>query len=746
MTLLYMEGFETCRDDSDVRIRGWVAPPTKLQTGYAPSVTPLSGSSLRLVGNSNASTAAGGVAGVPDIGYYNTGLTVNQAWQAGGFTFGFGGKFNSGTPLNYGSTILGNPNGIVFDGTNYWSIQYNSSTSAYSVAYSPNLQTWTISPNQPALTLSQNTTISYMGNNVIAVMGSGTAGSALICYYATTTSPAAMTWTSQTLGTASIATLPPAGVGIATGNSTYPHVVIIGAYGATSTTSGTGIYVGTLGGTMTLVSAATINYLNNQAPIRIIGGNIYINWYNANNATNYCVTANASSSTLNSASAWTSATYNTGIGKINDFTYNPVSNQYSVATSSGMFSFANTGAAGTPVSPTGTIATTTRWNTAQIQNVFWNTATTSLVGFGASGYIITSPDGYTWTPQASGHLIPVGVSATDWRSAIWDGTQYVLCSDQVTGIVATTTDGINNYQSMFIREGAETRQSTNNYGYVGIYTGSAPVPQTGLWSCNSSGMIAVVPSTVSAGNRSIAMNNAFNGTPIGTATNLSVSTLFHYFEIVATAIPGTANTFSVQLYVDGALFMQSTTNVVLGSSTTDSTSLIILSLDRYGIMNGYDDFYFVSNNGLGYSGALGPINIVARRPEVDVSDQWTKVGVDATNSLSVNQAALSSGSSNYVQSQNAGDKDVYRSTDAIPANYNVKAVSVEGHFTKISTSTPTVNLGIISGTTESDTANLAVTSTSPMFTSKIYEKDPNGNISWTVNAAQNTQITINHVS
>jgi hypothetical protein len=184
----------------------------------------------------------------------------------------------------------------------------------------------------------------------------------------------------------------------------------------------------------------------------------------------------------------------------------------------------------------------------------------------------------------------------------------------------------------------------------------------------------------------------------------------------------------------------------MASSTTDTTSLLIIVLSRRNDFVGYDDMYFTVQDGTGVVGPLGPVNIITSPPTTDVSDQWVKTGSAASNSLSVNQPAFSSQSANYVSSANAGDKDVYSSANTLPAGYTVKAVQVEAYFTKTSTSSPTANVGIVSGGSESDSANVTASGTSAVYVSQIANLNPNGNAVWNNAAAIAAEIALNHVA
>jgi hypothetical protein len=93
MTLKYMQGFESMRDDSDFRTQGWITAPSSMTAGFTPSFTTVNGTSLQLIGSGNSSGLAPGSAGVADIGFFKTGVTVNQAWNSGGFALGLAARF-----------------------------------------------------------------------------------------------------------------------------------------------------------------------------------------------------------------------------------------------------------------------------------------------------------------------------------------------------------------------------------------------------------------------------------------------------------------------------------------------------------------------------------------------------------------------------------------------------------------------------------------------------------------------------
>jgi hypothetical protein len=716
MTLKYMQGFETCRDDSDLRAQGWTGV-SPLRTGYIPAAnTGLAGTALHTIGPGVASAAAPGASGATDPGYYNTGVTVNQAWTAGGFTLGAFARLNSTIPLSYSGTSVNsanpNCNGITFDGTLYWAMQFNSSSSTYNVATSPNLVTWTVTPSQPT-SIGPHSQLFYLGGGIVGFFSGS--GSTAVFY----TSNGGTSWSTNALGVGTL------GVGVATGNSSFPHAVLTQPGATTGTCS---VFVGTVSGTMTSVTTGTPTGAYACLRPYLVGGLIMLG------ANGNLFTATASNSALNTSAAWSKANLP---ASANSIAYNPTSNLWVVAHVAGISTTPNTGAAGTPVAPTGTVTYTSRYSTVGMQNIFWTGSQMIAVGF--SGHIVTSPDGLVWT-EAGAHILPVGTANTNWNACINDGTRYVLCSDSGTGVIATTPDLLTNYAAQYIQDSAKSTAS-NNYGIFGIYSGTAP-SSAGAWTANNN-YFGYNANTPSGGTCQITMSSfSTNYTAFTVPVNL---TFGHYYELVATPTSGTANSFNFSLYVDGVL-TQTYSAIPMASSTTDTTSLLIIVLSRRNDFVGYDDMYFTVQDGTGVVGPLGPVNIITSPPTTDVSDQWVKTGSAASNSLSVNQPAFSSQSANYVSSANAGDKDVYSSANTLPAGYTVKAVQVEAYFTKTSTSAPTANVGIVSGGSESDSANVTASGTSAVYVSQIANLNPNGNAVWNNAAAIAAEIALNHVA
>jgi hypothetical protein len=748
MTLKYMQGFETMQDDSDLRAMGWAPNPSKSTTRNVvtvPSVTGLTGLSLRPQGafqSPLSGTASGGAAAANDWGYFNTGITVNQAWNAGGVTLGFGARFNGGVAASYGQTynssVSYNANSTAcWDGSKYWAIKAVGST--YNVATSPDLMNWTVTAAQPAGGTDNVTNIYYMGSGVVAIIRTLTSQTSYTAYY---TSNNGSSWATQTLGTGTSGLV--LGAGMATGNATYPHAIFVGTSVANS--GGGTLYVGTLGGTMTSIASVTGNssgWIGYATRPRTIGNLIVIN--SCQNGTTSFFTATASNANLNTAGAWSTATQATS--PIMDIAYNATSNLWILVGYQGIYTVPNSGAAGTPVALTGALTLTTRYSGTTMQNI-WQVGTT-MVANGQSGKILTSADGgITWV-DSGGHILANNVANQAWGCAIYDGTRYVLFSDAVTGLIATTPDLQTNFQCVYAMESSEVVQAiaTTVVG-TGLYPAvSAPSSTTGQWTQPAQATSYMVIGSQASNARPVAINRNDTGASIFTGSLSAVPGSYHYYELHYVKSAGTVNTFTMSIYVDGSLIGTASAATAF-APTSDTTSLLVASFQRNGIWTAFDDMYVTLDDGVANTlqGPVGIINIVAQRPETDVQAQWVKTGSAASNSLSVNQTALSSQSANYVTSNNAGDKDLYSTTDVIPAGYTPKAMQVEAYYTKTSTTAPVVSTGIVSGGVEVDGTQVTISNATPTYVSQVVERNPNGSAAWTSSTVNAAQFANNHVS
>ena len=732
MTLKVMQGYETCRDDSDLRAQNWLKSPTSNYVGFPGATTAVGATGVKQFAVASAAANVVGAAAASDPGYYNTGVTVNQAWTAGGFTFGSSATFYSGTAgAAIGSFLSANQymNQMVFDGTRYWAIQ----TNPVQVVTSTDLITWTATPSQPTgLSASVANSVSYLGNGVIGVVPG--AASTVAIYY---TSNNGSSWSVQSFGASGGGNI--YGAACATGNSTYPHCVAINS---SATSSWNGVWIGTLGGTMTqAVSPGSYAATGLLSRPKIING--YIICTLGNNGVYSALASNAS---LNTTGAWTKWTY-TG-QNLTDVNYFQPTNVWIVTGyQAGVVTIPNTGGVGTPVPPT-TGSGTSVYANPVYGLIVSSTNATLLPASTTTGNVslLTSTTAASGSWTNTSRILPyLGATINGFKEAYYDGSKWIVVgwasATSSSQAICTTTDGLNNWQTKYMTDVAPS--TTGGYSGLGVCASTA-APTSGTAWTQVGGTAWLNCSTPASNSSTISLYTAVGNTAALTAAQSS-TTLTHTYEVRAVSVPGTTNSFTLTLYIDGTLQSGSTT-VAMGSGTSDTTSLLILNLPRSGNWQQFDDTVFTVDDGAGIVGPLGVVNIVARRPTTDTQAQWTINGSAVSDSLSVNQGALSSQSANYVSTYTDGAKDIYSSSDTLPSNYKPVAVQVEGYFAKGGTVVPVVNIGIQSGSAETDSTNLTVNNSTATYLSQIVEKDPNTTAAWTSSGVSNSKIVINKVS
>jgi len=750
MALKWWTGFESIRDDNDLRAQGWVTNSTTTTTSHTvlgiPSVTSLSGTSLKLMGpyGTAANVLPCTTATQADPGMYDTGLTVNALWTAGGFVWGTNGKFNSGTQNQIASTILDQ---IVYDGAQYyWAIQLTS-TATYNVVYSTDLINWTATATPTTGALQATSRLSVIGSGATAtviVCPGGASGNATPDWPASYTTNLGLTWTSIT----NVSGITSNGGWTkieATTNGTIPYMGTEAS--ATLTTAG-GLFALT-GLTPTGATQVISGGGNANSRVRTIPGSSCLAYYTPQSSTTASIAA--ASASLATAGSWV-ATAAPG-GTINDFAFYG-GNWYAV-TSTGIYS-------APPASTSPTTGPTAAWSTrvtaAGIRAVATSSSLIVAVGYDATtttrGAIWTSPDGVTWTKQ--NRLIRSSTAATGFSNVIYDGTQFIVFGGAAMNVIATSTDGFQ-WNPIYYPDYTEGT-GTATPGIPGIFSGTLNA-STGVYTPSTTAGVCgqgLAIGAISGGTRTVglitvtassatAATGATNGTA---ASSISTSPLDHYFALIFTAT-GTANQFTVQLEVDGAIVLAGTSAVQL-APTADTTSHAIINLGRTGNLSVFDDMYEVDFSGSSFNTSLGVINVIPSTPASDSQAQWTPGGSQASNAAAVASNsltnALNAPGNFYVSTFTDGAKDIYNMSNTIPSNYKARAVLVEAFFERNGNTPPNVTVGIVSGSAEVDSAQVNIPTPSPTYVSTFTTNDPNTGIGWTNAGAAAAKMSITKVS
>jgi len=760
MTLLYFEGYETCADDTDVINRGWDLDQTASLSGQnvlpMPSRNGISGGiGLMLRGPYNAAGPAYAPnAGQPGFGMYDTKQSIYSLWQAGGFSLGFNATFNKTTQLQVAAF---NPQQIRYDGsTYYWAIAQLAAT--YIVVYSTDLQNWIQTASQPP-NIGVNATITIIGSGATAtiLVSSSMANVATTLAY---TSNLGLTWTN----TAAIGGQPK--YVVATGNSAAPYILPY--------STGTGAGVGFLSSALafTTISATLLATTGTQwaGAAKVVAGVVMTWMAGSSTTTNTPIAANqqyfswiqANNAGITTAANWTSCAQIAGC-TISDMTY---INGYWVAVGyGGIYVAAQSGTTGNVLGP----ATATAWanvystGTAVIYSVEVNAAGTLAVAVGHDAVtntaaIYTSTNGTVWT-KVDRFLFnePSAIQNNTFTNVYWDGHRFVLVGGVNNNVIAVSTDGFA-WNALYYPDYTETA-GTTSCNLAGVYSGtltpgtyvdqasSVANPGTFVpWSTAlTAGFATGIGITVGAATQGInVVTRAIQGVVLaGGTTGLTQTavtnaaqtvpcsgSLTNYYEIIATSVPGTTNMFNVQYAINGVILPGTQSNVQF-AATTDTTgaSHLLINNPNTGNFVMMDDLYLTNMAGTLCVGQLGPQIVMPLNLAADVSDQFSN-SIPANHNYQTVGTPLSN-SEGYVYSSTPGVKDVYSTSNAVPTNYKINGVMVEGYFAAYGPIGANCQIEASSNGVVANGNTVAANTATPLYSSVLMPTDPNTSAAWT---------------
>lgn len=769
MTLLYFEGYETCADDTDVLNRGWDLDQTVTTSGQnvlpLPSRNGISGGiGLMLRGPYNAAGISYAPnSGEPGFGMYDTKQSIYSLWQAGGFSVGFNATFNKTLQLQVAAS---NPQQIRYDGsTYYWAICELAST--YVVCYSPDLQNWTQTAAQPA-NIGINATITVIGAGAAAtvIVSSSFANASISLYY---TSNLGLTWTAS----AAIGNQPK--YPVATGNSAAPYVL--------NYSTGAGAGIGFLSSALTFTTiGATIfsTTLANWAGASKVVAGVVMSWMSGLASAMSTPTASpntffawcqANSASIATAGGWTNAASLPAAG-ITDMTY---INGYWIAVGyGGIYAAAQSGTSGNVLGPVAATAWSNVYNTAGavIYSVEVNAAGTLAVAVGHDAVtnaaaIYTSTNGTVWT-KVDRFLFnePNAVQNNTFTNVYWDGHRFVIVGGVNNNVIAVSSDGFS-WSALYYPDYTET-VGTTSCNLAGVYSGTltpgtyvdqaSNVANPGTfvpWSvATTAGFATGLGITVGAATQGInVVTRAIQGVTVAGATagmtqtsvNNAAQTvpcsgsLTNYYEIIATAVPGTTNMFNVQYAINGVILPGGQSNVQFAASTdTTGASHLLLNQPNTGNFVMMDDHYLTNFAGTLCVGQLGPQIVMPLNLASDVSDQFTN-SINGNHNYQTVGTPLSN-SEGYVYSSTPGVKDVYSTSNSVPTNYKVNGVMVEGYFAAYGPIGANCQIEASSGGVVAAGNTVAANTATPLYSSVLMPADPNTSAAWTSSGLNALQV------
>lgn len=219
-----------------------------------------------------------------------------------------------------------------------------------------------------------------------------------------------------------------------------------------------------------------------------------------------------------------------------------------------------------------------------------------------------------------------------------------------------------------------------------------------------------------------------NGSVLGTSS-VSISSGSHfYFELKAT-IHDTLGSYELRL--DGVSIL-SATGVDTKNTTNASINQISLGTSGTSLTNvvfTFDDMYVLDTEGSSNNDFLGDVRIDAIRPTSN--GYWLQWSASSGTDHAALVDDVTPNTTDYVSTASVGNKDSFvMSNPPSLASQSIYAVRVKVAALKDDAGSRSIKVGVRSGTTESVSAALPL-STSQVYYSNIHETDPATGGAWT---------------
>jgi hypothetical protein len=698
MTLLFAEGFETVTDMTDMVARGLqqnAAISNANSTGSMahPSRTGQPGKGWFLRGP-YSNSLVGSLLGVnfSDFGMIPMNQSVYSLWQSGGFAVGFSASFNT---LNFLEIAPGDSQQFAYDGSQYyWAITRNVSSGAYGVAYSTDLKNWTPTLSTPTVNQCSTITVNGSGLNATIIVGSAGNINPVAFVYSTNMG---LTW-ANTNSSATYRTP------VYLNGSTALYVSVMSANGAntypcySTTWTGTPVQLSAVG-LIAPVAATTGGYckLANGYIIASVFAGGTSQYWPTTGCTSGIAWCLASADPTNAAN-WTRSP--TLPFEFVDVTY---FNGYFIAVGYDGIYYLNA------ANPTTWMPAQGVWNLIgsvgfSVFSVNVNSSMVMAVGQDPVNTnipaIYTSTDGVHWTKQNRMMVTaPVNgnLAACAFTTVFWDGARWIVTGGINNGMIITSTDG-EAWEAVYITESPET--NGNTLSFLGVYTGTYNVTTDLFVPWNAAGNtsyfngLGVNPAYITAsGTRSVSFCGSYSSqayislasttvaAPLVSLGQEAGSSNTHYYELVYTAVAGTPNAFTAQLFIDGQNTGY-TTPTYQFAPTTDTTGAtqVFFNFPRNGTFVMVDDIYLTNfaADAAGNVGRLGPSSFFSLQGKTAVQSQFSSTLGTGTNVQTANTEL--SNAEGYLSATSKNSEDIYSTTNTMPSNYLPKAILLDAYL------------------------------------------------------------------
>lgn len=152
-----------------------------------------------------------------------------------------------------------------------------------------------------------------------------------------------------------------------------------------------------------------------------------------------------------------------------------------------------------------------------------------------------------------------------------------------------------------------------------------------------------------------------------------------------------------------------------------------------------DDFYVGDSSGGTVVNRCGPMQIITRAPNADVTAEWTAVGSAGTHSSIAAQLAPNTPNAPYLQANLEGKTDRFSSNTVLPNDNVIYGVQLVAYAKKGDLDNRA--LGLLIKTTAGEVETAVALTTSYGYKTAMYEQAP-GNVAWNQNRVESSNFGI----
>jgi hypothetical protein len=262
---------------------------------------------------------------------------------------------------------------------------------------------------------------------------------------------------------------------------------------------------------------------------------------------------------------------------------------------------------------------------------------------------------------------------------------------------------------------------------------------------DNAGNVTHLTVTLTSGGEIAVYRGTADGTLLGTSSGAGLSVAAWVYLEVGYVIDDSSG--GVWVKVDGSdvlrLGAYALTPTTLDTRNGGNATIDAVGFHSNSTTNGnkasFDDWYIVDTSGSApYNDFLGDVRVLEIIPN-GAGDETDFTPNSGNNWQAVDETPGHDGDTSYVESNTAGDEDLYAMTDPVSSATTVYAAKIVTVARKTDAGDSDLELSIKSGST-TDRVNVGLLSNSYAEYTSVYTANPDGPAAWTIAALDSVQV------